>query len=636
MGCNCHADHDISSRRIGLLIAFVFVAFESSADEGPGAEPARKSARTAIGGRELAKFVSHELSRPSSRGSLVDVVGDFRTVHGRVLDHDGKPVTGALVAICERIGYSNQCYDENFDMTDDLGRFVVQAAVDKNRLVIRRGPTAIWRFALQPTQDYAVVQWPAPSSCKITVDKSLGAPGDTLTIATSRYWAGMSVMRYGAVLDQDRSATVSDLIPTSYFITNHKTAKVGENEESVPVEIGSFSVKPGETANVKCVHVGQRGLKGRVTAPVKPLSISIERQKSRYEDWPRIVDFVGCEADGSFATRPLEPGNYVLTVLGPAPAELRGLGFGGPRRYTIRKRITVPKENLPIEVTFGGKIEGTAAAVRSILDTRSTGRWSVGRQVVTNRIGHADRKGVEAELIRIINDRHAPFEWQDSAMKALGGMTESPRALNALLTKLKSAKGVRLKTRAIRAFDQAKQGVDQIVPALLPFIRDPEFRVRWAAYSALTKLALIDGADRTAIEVALSEMLDDPWERTRADVAAALGRLEARSALPALKKARQDRSGKVRVWAAWAIWKITGDQEQAIKLMTARLYKESSVGKWEAAYLLSDLKNLPPLTIKGLQALAEMEHDRQDYEQQRIKQVANSTLKKVGGDRRLD
>lgn len=617
---------------IVILVALLFGSGYCSGDEvlNSEVEPERKAARTQVAGRELSNFVSHELSRPASRGTLINTVGDFRTVHGRVLDHDGKPVVGALVAICERIGYSNQCYDENFDATDELGRFVVQAGIDKNRLVIRRSPTAIWKYALKPLQDYALVHWPAPASCEITVDESLGSPGDTLTITTAKYWAGMSVLRYRAVLDENRKASVIDLMPTHYVITNNK--KLKHVESTIAIEIGRLSVKPGESVNVSCQESGQRGLKGRVTLPLKPLTISIDRQKNAYEDHPRVVDAVDCEADGSFATRPLQPGRYVLTVFGPEQPQLQaqGLGFRGiPRRFTITQRITVPDEDLPIEVTFDHKPAGTADAVHAILDMQSTGRWSVAKQIVSNLIAHADRAGVEAELIRVINDTHAPYEWRDPALKALGGMTESPRAVKALLANLKSAQGVRLKTQAIRAFDGAKHAVDSIVTELLPFTRDAEFRVRWAAYFALMQLALIEGADRAVIEKALSHMLADPWERTRADVAAALGRLEAKSTLAALKNARRDRSGKVRVWAAWAIWKITGDQDQAVKLMTARLYNESSVGKWEAAYLLADLKDLPPLTIKGLQALARMEHDRRDYERQRIKQVANSTLKKV-------
>ncbi len=159
----------------------------------------------------------------------------------------------------------------------------------------------------------------------------------------------------------------------------------------------------------------------------------------------------------------------------------------------------------------------------------------------------------------------------------------------------------------IRAFDDAKHDIPQIINAISPFLRDPDFRIRWGTCFTLARLGQSHAESRRRVIRLLIPLLSDPWDRTRADVAAALGRLGAEEALPALQKTRDDPVGRVRVVAAWAIWKINGDADQAIRLMTSRLNSSNQSGRLESAYMLAEFESLPPITVKALVAAAKFD-----------------------------
>ncbi|MAG93678.1 MAG: hypothetical protein CMJ48_08010, partial [Planctomycetaceae bacterium] len=521
--------------------------------------------------------------RPRSRGTFANFGFETRTVRGRVVDHEGKPVVGALVAFAERIGYSGECFDENFDKTDEMGRFLVEGDLERTRVVVRRSATAIWNVNLKPEQEFVAITWPKPATCHITVDPSLCNPNDDLTITTTRYCAGMSVIRVKARIDADRRATVANLIPGDYFIAANKSITIGDADETTPVEIGHFSIEPGEEKRVSCVQGGQRRVVGKIPKAGVRMRLRVERQKLRYEDWTRCVGFVACAEDGSFRTRPLEPGRYLLRFVGPAPANrggFRGFGFpAGP--VTVKHRLDIPNDDVPIELTVGGKQQGTSAFVHQTLDREASGLWSNADIQISELLAHPDRKGVSEELLRITNDPLAPYSWRRPALRALGGMTDSPKVIDALLEKLKSVprSDTKAKARVIRAFAGCKHSSRKIVESIAEYRNDENLRVRWATYDTLARLVHVDPDNRERIIGWLVEMLSDPWDRIRADVAATLGRLAANQSVPALRKARNDPVGKVRVWSAWAIARITHERRQAVELMTERLLGVSLAGK---------------------------------------------------------
>lgn len=122
-------------------------------------------------------------------------------------------------------------------------------------------------------------------------------------------------------------------------------------------------------------------------------------------------------------------------------------------------------------------------------------------------------------------------------------------------------------------------------------------------------------------------------DETRAEAVAALGRIKADEAIPALETPIEDPVGKVRVMAAWALWRITGERERPIKLMTIRLRARDHSGKVEAARLLGDFGELPEITIKQLLAHTHSTDTAPYYGEKllrmQLKRASLATLKKV-------
>ena len=44
--------------------------------------------------KDLHNFITFDLSRPVSRGSIEQVGGSIRTLHGKLVDHQGDPIVG--------------------------------------------------------------------------------------------------------------------------------------------------------------------------------------------------------------------------------------------------------------------------------------------------------------------------------------------------------------------------------------------------------------------------------------------------------------------------------------------------------------------------------------------------------------
>ena len=131
----------------------------------------------------------------------------------------------------------------------------------------------------------------------------------------------------------------------------------------------------------------------------------------------------------------------------------------------------------------------------------------------------------------------------------------------------------------------------------------------------------------------LIKALSDPDDMTRATAAENLGRIKAKAAVTRLYETREDRSGRVAVWSAWAIWNTTGAREQAVAVLTSRLTGDGYVGKWEAIYLLAEFDSPTQDTIDALVALSKYDgkapFSGNKYEQHRLKTQAITTLKKI-------
>lgn len=601
-----------------------------------------KSARSQVDMKEFRDFISRDLSRPKSRGSLAQTGFETRMIRGRVVDHLGNPIVGAQVAIVERIGYSGYCYDENFDKTDELGRFLVVAEVDRMCLVVRRAAGVIWKQTLRLDELSVEMVWPEPATCTIAVDSKIGNGSNEISIQSARYWAGMSSLRRFAALDEYNKIVVSDLLPGAYLVAIKKTVQNEKRTAAAYVEVGKFSVNPGEKKVVKVRRSGKRRVSGKVVVPGNvAIVLNVVRQRSHYEDAYGIADVVACEADGSFTTDPLPPGRYQLRFQGPPPdqkQQRKMIGFRyNAQPLTITKRIVVPEADEPVAIDFTPKKNfSTAEYAHRTLDSQGPMNvsWSYTDVKVANLIRYKDRKGMAAESIRILNDDQSPHEWKNPVRRALAGMTDTDGVLDALLADLDRSVSSGRDLGIISAMTSVKHDVPRVVDALGKYRNSDNVFIRRGVLYPIGRFVDHDEVLRTKIIPWLIEALTDSDAKIRSDMAATLGRIEAEVALPALREARKDPNARIRVYAAWAIWRITGEADQAIKLMTIRLRGNSYAGKWESAYLLSQFNKLPPITVDALVAVTKYNvkppyTTTDSYEKQRIKRSAIQTLKKL-------
>ena len=634
----------------GISLRFQLFLVVSISLQVTAAENAQfgKTKRTSFDMKEIRRFISHELSRPYSSGSLVELGDQTRTVRGQVVDHAGKPLPNCYVAIVERIGYSGDCFDENFDKTDSLGRFVVEGHLNRIRLVVRNQDGKSFAVNLDEDQSEVLVTWPAPATCNIQIPETLCPKDAPVRLFSTHYWVGMASMQITGAL-VDGQASIQNLLPADYSVCVQRVVELNEKQETRWVDVGTFSVEAGEGKQIALSAKGKRIVRGQITLPNVPklVTLTVQNQKRSYRHVPQAADFVLCK-NGQFETAALSPGNYTFVFQGPPPkpnpkAAVRLGFFGRNRGWNYSYRLKVSEGDEPMEIVLPAKQEDTNPLTRfveNVLTSRPTGSWSHTDVQVAQLIRHEDREAITDELFRIFRSKETPFEWQYPTVVTLGKMSSSPRVVDFLIAEMRKTQDIERKAKIIRALQDSATLSDEIISELDVLRQTATFPIRSAAMRTLRLQLTKDTKRIDRIAQILIDGLADSDEQTRIDIVADLGRHGINDALPVLKEARKDPSAKVRVWAAWAIWKLTGDQEQAEKLMTQQLFSKTLSGKWEAAYLLADFEDLSPITVKGLQAATRIGKElkyanRISRESRRIRSAAETTLKKLAAKKTL-
>ncbi len=340
-----------------------------------------------------------------------------------------------------------------------------------------------------------------------------------------------------------------------------------------------------------------------------------------------------------FETSPLPPGNYVLRF---EQVPQRVQAVPGNRTDNLvsewRQYVVVPEEDKPLTVDLQlPRDQGELRAIwlQNTLDSRGLPnlRWSFNRNLISSLVQNLDLDADERELLRLYRDPEIPVMWKFRITRKLGETLDSPEVLDALLEKLKPSNHLRDRLMALSALGNATQKTTEIVTAVSSYRQDPEIRIRGVTLTALGRLVERDESLRPTIIPWLITATSDMCDETRAEAVAALGRIKADEAIPALETPIEDPVGKVRVMAAWALWRITGERERPIKLMTIRLRARDHSGKVEAARLLGDFGELPEITIKQLLAHTHSTDTAPYYGEKllrmQLKRASLATLKKV-------
>ena len=634
---------DVRLRLVCLTFAAALLSTVALCQQAVAAESSQapKSQRSQFDLLEVREFISQTLSRTESEGSHHLWGMQTRTVRGRVVDHTGQPVVGAYVAFVEPAGFGRNCYDENFDKTDEAGRFLVEGDFLKSRLVVSRGRRQVWSTDVERTADSVDVVWPQPGSVRVTVDAKL-LPQDTplIQITAIRYRGGATHIQYPP--DENHSIEVNDQMPGEFTVAVQRTIKTGNHSETRFVEVGTFQSEPGANLAVNRQASGQRRVSGKCPAePGGPAILYVERVRTKYDDGYRLFELIACE-DGTFETSPLPPGSYMLRfkrIPKPKPAAQPQVetSFFRPAyaEPEWRYRIVVPETDEPLAVDVSPPADKVVARIQNILDSQGplNVSWSHTDVQVAQLVRDPDPEAVQRELLRLYRDPNTPQEWQYPIRRALGGMLESPEVLGALLEKLRVSDDLGERTTILGLFRDSKRATKEIIDAVAEYRHDENVYIRSSALNSLGRLVDADETFRPIIIPWLIEATTDPYDKLRSDMVATLGRIKAEEAVPALEVAMEDPIGKVRVMAAWALWRITGERDRPIKLMTVRLRASDHSGKVDAANFLGEFGELPEITIKQLRPFTLVEvkppYRGEKLLKFQLKSAATRTLAKV-------
>ncbi|MFK7820127.1 MAG: HEAT repeat domain-containing protein [Planctomycetaceae bacterium] len=627
---------------------------------GQAFEP--KPSRSSFDMKRLREFINSGLSTPKSRGSLRKLGEPTRTIHGRLLDHDGKPIVGTAVSFSAEIGYSFHSYDENFDITDDNGRFVVEGDYTRERIAVWRGQHSALNQYVDHKTKTIEIRWPKPATCSLTFDRSLAEDesfGQKIWLASTRYVVGMSTPQRPFERSEEGPTILDNLLPGEYSVLAERTLTLNTEPaetKTFRVEVAKFNVSAGDEISVVAKPVGNRSLSGHLASRKQtkkgaldietPTSmfVQVREQKRSYDHNPRLMDVSVIKKDKSFKTRPLPPGRYVISFVGPTPQaaanpQPRGFGRGGgwsrPSPWKRTYRAVVPTKNEPIVTQFPPK-DSLKLRIQQALDT--DGQMNVSYSYIDVQAAQVGKEENSSEtILGMLQSKDLPNQWQYPLAKSLAYKLADEGVVQSIIGIVKTTEDEKLRGLLVsQLLRQSKILREEIAVALAPFRKSTNFRTRHMSYS--TMCVHLTDANRDEVIPWLIEGLSDPYPRTRLDLCAWLGRMKAKAGLPKLEElSRNDPSGAIRVAAAHAAAQISGQKARAVQVMTVRLRGEKYCGQWEAAQLLSEYEDLPEVTIKAL--LAKVKTVKGPYgtlekfEDNRISSTAKRTLEKVATGR---
>ena len=599
-----------------LLPCVAIVPTHAAAGDAAAADNVpSKQARSQFDLREFDDFINFDLSVPRPRGPLQIEDRSIRTVHGQVLDHFGQPVVGAQVALAEEIGKHNEDFNENYDKTDESGRFLVQGNSSRCRVVVRRAKGKLLNIPLTAEQGDVRVVWPAPRRVRLVVDAARCWPDTSIFLSSTEYWAGMEPLRMKATIDAHGVAILDDVPMGTFRVYVVRPLVTPDGGELYAErELGQFSVGAAEVNEVRLDDDPVIRVEGDAALP--GACALIHREQLRYTHIIGIVDAVFCDDKGRFTARVPGPGVYRLEVkAAPKPPLTKQererqdtFEQDDENPILMTHRFVVDEKTEAVKLDLQAKVDPTIAFVHATLDSQppSFASWSHSDVQAAWLVGHEDRAGVVKELVRILNDPQAPHLWSYPTLQALGDMTETPGVVDALLTMMDSPDHLGRRAGLIHALHKAESDLPRIIERVSQHTKDYEMTDRWGVLSTLARIAFAHPETKEQVIPVLITGLDDEDERIRSDSARSLGLLQAKLAAPELTKLLEDPSYKVRLWAARALWQTTKNRQPLIEMTTTILLRDDDdlQAKKDAILALSDVPELPQEILDALTTYA--------------------------------
>jgi hypothetical protein len=588
-----------------------------------------KPARTEFNLDEISPLINNVLLVPPPGGPLPTGGRNLQVVQGRVLDAAGAPVFAAHVALTGGTNYGRD-FDDNYDKTDRLGRFLVRGNDRRRRLVVRSADGQIMRTQLEPGQAFALVQWPGLRKLNVHVAPELCAPGTKINLSCQKSETGLQAPRREATLDDAGKATFDHVPPTNIriFATIQLKRDNGKSDYHYRViGAGTLAAASDAEQTLELTTAGRIPVRGDVGPDA--LNVIINRVETAAFPWAGPADAVLVNPDGTFLAHVPGPGDYRLVVHAkpvrrpdgkpiksfediPPGARIYLNGEITTRRFTVglaTQRVDIPRDEPHKHPTI--------ARMHNLLDSRMGGHgasrvsysFTDVKGVDLTRID--DRAGVVAELLRILNDPHAPTNWKYLALGALGRIVDSPGVADGLIALLKSRPADIDEGQIFDALEQAKQDLPRIVDVIAPYTSHELGGFRRIAYGALARLAYVNPQLRERVAPVLIAGLHDPDDLVRSRLVRLVNNVvndttSEAAAVAELKTLTADPHPDISIWAAQALWKITGDSTRLIPMATALLMANDDdyEAKGMAAYVLDGVPSLPPATLDALRRFA--------------------------------
>ena len=602
------------------------------------------------------RFIDHELSRvrPSCAMSEMGIAG--RTVAGKLVDHLGNPLPDVIVALVEPIGHSGDCYYENFDLTDEKGEFAVEGTVAKNRLIFRRPDGRIWRESVKIGDVQKRFEWPTPSTLTVTIPDDWKREFNLdwanaekapvlLRLQTARYWSGLSIHHQMTNVDANGQAVFQDVVPGDYFLTLPKSIDLAGESLRRSVEVGRITVDEGADLQLTLQPEGSTRLVGscpmKTNAPADRATsyVIAQRIRQHYEDQPPASDVVPI-VEGRFETRALSPGVYRLRAFVKAVPQVQGR-FGGAEpqvgSWLVEIQPNQDATRIDLDEQAPSKFD---SAMDYALDAAIQRHGSL---TAKQQALHWGEDVVAREFVRRLRSENIPYEWRRTLPELIRTISEQDEVTDELIDLMQTTRRNRQRRNLMDALRKSTYRAEDIATFLSRHLDSEDHLTRSTAARALGELAVHNPNHAGMIARKLEPLLLDPWEFIRISVAAYLGRIGSTNSVPALMRARSDSHPPVAMYAASSIWKIVGDPDDALPVMTETLGRDGICGLWEAAYLMQPIAEkhaIPPITQTKLRQVATLAAEPPfktdfEYERSRAGKAAKRTLAIIESKQKL-
>ncbi len=298
-----------------------------------------------------------------------------REVAGMILDHKGKPIADASVFLVGKRpatitgGKALQSFDMGEDKTiarsktADDGRFAILGAGDDiEHLAISAPGLDVWVVPL-PENTAAPCNVRLPEPCRLTIKYEIAgaaAEGEfylQMLTHENGEWVGVNNDHMPKLMNGG-SLTLTNLAPGPYSITRTKKVQIGQMGFSTMLDRQRIVLKPGGKAEAIFVRDRGAALSGKIEMPDREkyegAIVSVKPAEGSNDPLKPKFDSVKMEANGTFRTDKLMPGEYTVSVQAyepePPQAQFR-TGRRGPSLVGSIK-VTVPAEGAPKPVTI--------------------------------------------------------------------------------------------------------------------------------------------------------------------------------------------------------------------------------------------------------------------------------------------